>query len=183
MPDWRPESWWLRPLRYCTVRWWRLGLRGLQGMQIHQQIVDLLLIEHRGKARHFFASQANNLGYALVIGGQSAHFEIGTLEDIFHARALTSSGRIGGVAAVAIVVIEAATGGLLRSEAEFSIAPAELDVTTRREQQGQCADAKSQGTANLFPPQRQMNHGSTIIEHSQSSCGKGPVLCQPNECW
>jgi hypothetical protein len=102
---------------------------GLESVQIRQQVVDLLLAEDLGVARHFVAAETNDVGDPVIIGGHPAHRQILPLEHAFHAGPLPSSRRVRRMATVAIAVINLAPRGLLRIESEFGVALAALHVT------------------------------------------------------
>ena len=97
-------------------------------MQVRQKIVDLLLIENLGIARHFVAAETNDVRDAIIIGGYPAHRQILLLKDALHPRTLPSSRRVRCMAAVAVVVINVPARDLLRVEPEFGIALAPLNV-------------------------------------------------------
>lgn len=86
---------------------------------------------------HFGAAILDDVGDTVVVGGESAERKILVLENAFHARAFFAAGGIGFVAAVAIVVVELAAGGLLRVEAEFGVGLAALDIAGREGEKGQ----------------------------------------------
>ena len=97
-------------------------------MQIGQQVLHILPVQHLAIARHIRAAIANNLAHAVVVGGQSGLRKILMLKYAFQSRAFFPFGRISMMAAVAIVIVNFASGGLLRIEAEFGIGFAALDV-------------------------------------------------------
>ena len=100
-------------------------------MQVRQQIVDLLLVEHLAVCRHFVASHPDDVRDPIVIGGHSAHGKVLLLKHVLHAWTLSSAGRIRRMAAVAIIVVDTAPGGLLRVEAQFRVTLAAFDVAGR----------------------------------------------------
>jgi len=97
-------------------------------MQVGQQISDLLLVEHLAVGRHLVASEMNNVRHAIIIGRHAAFRQILALENAFHTGTLASTRRVGGVAAVAVIVVDTATCSLLRIEAEFGVTLAALDI-------------------------------------------------------
>ena len=89
-----------------------------------------MLVGHDlAEAFHFGAAVLDDVGNAVVVGGEPAEGEVWALEDSFHAGSLFAAGGVRLVAAVAVVVVELAAGGLLRVESEFSVGFAALDVT------------------------------------------------------
>jgi len=95
-------------------------------VHIGQEIVDLLLIHDLAVGRHLVAAHADDVARAVIIGGHSAQRHILPLEKPFHRRALPSARGIRGVAAVAIIVIEAAARGLLRVQTQLSVTASAL---------------------------------------------------------
>jgi len=120
------------------------GAVSLQRVQVGQEIVHLLLIEHLAKALHFAAAVTNDFAHALIIGRQSAERQVLLLENAFHARALLAARRVGLVAAVAILVVEPPSGRLLRIEPEFGVALAALDLAAGQGKQGRQGDTETQ---------------------------------------
>ena len=109
-------------------------------MQVGQQISDLLLVEHLAVGRHLVAAEPYHVRHAIIIGRHATFRQKLALENAFHAGTLPAAGGVGGVAAVAVVVIDTAACGLLRIEAEFSITLAALDIAAgdnRDEDDGQ----------------------------------------------
>ena len=58
----------------------------LKSVHVGQQVLDLLLGHDLPEAFHFCAAELNNVGNAIVIGGQPAEFQILPLEDALHTR-------------------------------------------------------------------------------------------------
>jgi hypothetical protein len=112
-------------------------------MQIGQQIVNLLIREHVAETVHFVSSHPNDVSRPLVVRGHAARWKIVSFEQAFQARALPLLRGIGGMAAVAILVVDVSSGGLPRSESEFGIASAPLDVASSTEHE------QKHGSANL----------------------------------
>jgi hypothetical protein len=113
-------------------------------VQIRQQIVNLLLTENLGIARHLVAAQANDVCDPVVIRGHPAHRQILPLENAFHAGALTPARGVRRMAAVAIVIVNPAPGDLLWIESEFSVTFAALDIAARQRHQARHRDTKTQ---------------------------------------
>src|SRR5713226_6174665 len=116
----------------------------LQRVQVGQEIVHLLLIEHLAKPLHFAAAVTNDFAHAVIIGRQSAERQVLLLENAFHARALLAARGVGLMAAVAILVVEPPSGRLLRIEPEFGVAFAALDLAGGQGKQGRQGDTETQ---------------------------------------
>src|ERR1700683_2017847 len=124
-------------------------------MQVGQQILHVLPAQHLAVARHIGTAVANNVRDAVVIRGQSGVGKILMLENALQARTFLSLRGIGPVTAVAVVVIELASGGLLRVEAEFGVRVAALHVATREggERRSRAKKSTSPGAvASRVPP-------------------------------
>ena len=117
----------------------------LQGMQICEKIADLLLIEHLAVARHFIATETNDIGNPIIVGGHSAHGKILPLKHAFHARPLASPRRVRRVAAIAIAVVDTTSSNLLSVQTEFDIALAPFGFTACKQAQADKRDAKRKG--------------------------------------
>jgi|SRR5579863_380653 len=102
-------------------------------MEVGEQIVDLLLVKHLTVGGHLVAAETDNVGHTIIVSGHAALGKVLPFENAFHAGPLASTGGIGSVTAVAIVVVDAAAGGLLGSEAEFGVALAALDVAAGKD--------------------------------------------------
>jgi len=98
-----------------------------QGMHVSQEVLDLLLTKDLAEALHFASTKADDFADAFVIRWQSADGEVRLFENTFHTRPFLAAGGVGLVATIAVIVVDAATGGFLRVEAEFSVALAALD--------------------------------------------------------
>jgi hypothetical protein len=99
-------------------------------VKIGQQILHLLLVEYGSEGRHVVAAVSDNLGHAIIVGGQPALREKRLSENAFHTGTLSASRRIGGMAAVTRLVVDAASRGLLRIESEFGVTFAEFGIAT-----------------------------------------------------
>ena len=99
-------------------------------MQICQQVLHLLLREHLPKARHGIAPVDDNFTHALICGRQTAFTQKRMLEHSLQARAFFPAGRVRLMAAVAIMVVKLASGGLLRIQPKFGIALAQLRIAS-----------------------------------------------------
>ncbi len=103
----------------------------LKRVQVSQQILHALLVQRLAVARHFVAAKADDLAGAVVIRRQPAHWKVLVLEYALQSWAFFPFGGIRPMAAVAVVVINLASGGLLRVEAEFGVRLSALDIATR----------------------------------------------------
>ena len=103
----------------------------LQGMQIRQQVLNILRTQRLAIARHFVAAESDDVGDALVIGGQSAQRKIFMLENSFKPRAFFAVEWNRLMAAVAVGIVNFASSGLLRIQAKFGIRLAALDIATK----------------------------------------------------
>ena len=103
----------------------------LQGVQIGEQILYILRAHHLTVAGHIRAAIANNVGNAVIVGGQAAKGKILMLEYGLHSRPFFPFRGVGSVTAVAVVVVKPASGYLLRIETEFGIGFTALDVAPR----------------------------------------------------
>lgn len=103
------------------------GPMSSQGMHVSQKVLDLLLAKDLAEALHFASTKADDLADAFVIRWQSADGKVRLLENTFHTWSFLAARGVGLVATIAIIVVDAATGGFLRVEAEFSVALAALD--------------------------------------------------------
>ncbi len=99
-------------------------------MQISQQVLHLLLREHLAESRHGIAPVDHNFTHAFIRGRQTAFVQVGMLEHSLQARAFFAAGGVRLMAAVAIMVIKLASGGLLRTQPKFGIALAQLRVAS-----------------------------------------------------
>jgi len=99
----------------------------LQSVQIGQQVVDLLLREHLAEALHIVAAQADDVADSVVICGHSTNGEVLSLEDSLQARPFTIFGRVGGMTAIAILIVDVPPGSLLRIQPELGITVPALD--------------------------------------------------------
>src|SRR5215469_9988249 len=97
-------------------------------MQIDEQILNLWIAQLPPKRGHLAAAEANDLAYALVIGGQSTLRQVLFLENALQAGPSLSTGGIGLVALITISVVHFAPRRLLLVETKFSIRLAPLDV-------------------------------------------------------
>lgn len=81
-------------------------------MQVGEQIVDLLVIEHIAEAFHFVAAHANHVLNAIIVGRHSADRKVCFLEKSPQTRALPLPRRVRGMAAIAILIIDMPPGRL-----------------------------------------------------------------------
>ncbi len=75
-------------------------------MQVGEQIINLVMGEHLSESFHFVPTEANDIAYSVVIGGHSAHSQILMLEHALQTRPLAALGRIGCMAAIAILIVD-----------------------------------------------------------------------------
>ena len=117
-------------------------LRRLQSVQVSYKVLDLLIGEHILETLHLAAAQANDVGNPLIVRRQAARRKIGFLKHMLQAWPMTFPRGIGGMAAVAILVIEVASGPLPRVEAELGVRPSSFDFAPA------CARKQGQGAQN-----------------------------------
>ncbi len=98
-----------------------------QGMHVSQKVLDLLLTKDLAETLHFASTKPDDLADAFVIRWQPADGNVRLFENTFHTRPFLTAGGVGLVATIAIIVVDAATGGFLRVEGEFGVALAALD--------------------------------------------------------
>ena len=91
-------------------------------MQVRQQIVNFLLREHLAIGRHFVASHLDDVADAIIVGWHSTQREVLLLENVFHARSAASAGRVGSMAAVTVLIVDAAASRLLGVQSQLSVA-------------------------------------------------------------
>ena len=124
-------------------------------MHVHQQIFNLLRRERLAEARHFFAARADDFSDALIVCREPRQRKEFLFEHAFQPGALLATRRIGLVAASALVVVDAASGGLLRVQSQFGIGFAAFVAGGRGQQQSQCQPESkflSQGKASQSIP-------------------------------
>src|ERR1017187_1531867 len=102
----------------------------LQSVQIHEQILNVLRTQSLAVAGHFVAAEADDVGDALVVSGQSAQRKIFVLEYSLKPGALLAARGIRLMAAVAAVVVDSTAGGLLGAEAKFGVGLTALHVAS-----------------------------------------------------
>jgi hypothetical protein len=100
-------------------------------MHIRQQVLYLLLIQRLSEPRHLAATEANDLSNTLVVGGNSTLRKKGLLEDTFQPRSLLSAGRVGFVTLIAVAVIHATSGALLRIQSQLGVRLPDFGVTAQ----------------------------------------------------
>ena len=91
-------------------------------MQIRQQIVYLLLSQDLAETWHLIATEANDVGDAIIVGRHPAHRKILPLKNAFHTRSLTPPGGVRRMTAVAIIVVDMTPSDLLSIQTEFRVA-------------------------------------------------------------
>ena len=123
------------------------ALHKSERVHVGEQVLNFLGGEFLAVAGHFAASVTDDVADAFVVGGQPAFGEIGLLENSFQAGPFFSTRGIGLVAAVAEIIVDAATGSLLRVQAEFGIALTALGGAVR-EAQGSDKARRNQNYAN-----------------------------------
>ncbi len=83
----------------------------------------------RSKRGHHIPAITDNVTNLLIIRGQSALGQKLPLEDPFHARPFFSACRVCGMAALAVLIENVATGSLLWVETELRVCLAEFHIT------------------------------------------------------
>jgi hypothetical protein len=101
-------------------------------MQIRQQILQILLAEFLIEAWHLVSPKTDDVADAVIIRGQAAQREVFVLEHSLQSRAFSAMGRIWLMAAIALGIVDAASGCLLGIESEFGIRLAPLDVAAQQ---------------------------------------------------
>src|SRR6476646_7809489 len=104
-------------------------------VQIRQQILHLRLRHYLAKCRHHVAAGHNHLSDAFVIGRHATPREELFLENSPQAAPFLFAGGVGLVTAIAILIIEAPPGCLLRIQSQFSVALAARRVAATANQQ------------------------------------------------
>src|SRR5436305_2071258 len=107
----------------------------LERVHVRQQIVQLLLREHVRKAIHLSASYADDLANTSIIGGNATHRKVVLFEDALQTGPIPSTAGVRRMAAVAIVVVDAAPSRLLRIQSELGIAPSALNFAPKHQNQ------------------------------------------------
>ncbi len=113
----------------CDVRAWCPWIARSKRVQVREQIGHLLLIEDLRISRHHIPAITDNVTNLLIIRGQSALGQKLPLEDPFHARPFFSACRVCGMAALAVLIENVATGSLLWVETELRVCLAEFHIT------------------------------------------------------
>src|ERR1700722_4332008 len=103
----------------------------LQGVQIGEQILNILRAHHLTVAGHIRAAIANNVSDAIIVRGQAAEGKILMLEYSLHSRPFFPFRGVGSMTAVAVVVVKLPSGCLVRIETEFGIGFTALYVAPR----------------------------------------------------
>jgi hypothetical protein len=101
-------------------------------VQVSQQVIDLFLAQYLSEALHIVAAHADDVAYPVIVGWHSAYCQVLALEDSFQAWPFTILGRVGGVAALAILVEDVPPGNLLRVESQLGVTLAALDFASRQ---------------------------------------------------
>src|SRR5882672_204929 len=117
----RLARWDTRPPRL----WWGWCL---ESMEVGQKVLDLRLGHDLTKPWHHIATCKNHIADALVVGGHSALRQILSFENALEAAAFLVARGIGFMAAVAMLIVEPAPGGLLWSQSKLGVALAALHV-------------------------------------------------------
>src|SRR5947208_12992 len=108
----------------CSL--WLIVNRGrsrttLQRVHVGQHVIDLLLGKHIAERLHFASAKTDNISDTGVVRTDSTDGQILLLEHAFQPRPLPPASGIRCVAAVAILVVKAASGTLLRVEAKLGV--------------------------------------------------------------
>jgi hypothetical protein len=106
----------LSSMRCCGNR----TTKTLQRVEIGEEIVELLLGERAADGGHHIAAAENGLADESFVGGQTAGQEL-LLEQAFEAGAILSGDGVRVVAGGASLLIEMASGGLLRVQIELGV--------------------------------------------------------------
>lgn len=104
-------------------------------MEIGEQIFNLVLGQHVVEAVHLIAADADDISDAIVIRGQAALAEKWLFENSLEAGPLASARRVCRMAAVAVLVVNMAAGGLLRIQSQLSVTFPALDITSAQRNQ------------------------------------------------
>ena len=110
------------------TRAWCPWIARSKRVQVREQIGHLLLIEDLRISRHHIPAITDNVTNLLIIRGQSALGQKLPLEDPFHARPFFSACRVCGMAALAVLIENVATGSLLWVETELRVCLAEFHI-------------------------------------------------------
>ena len=110
----------------------------LQRVHVSQQVLHILRGQYLTVSRHIRTAVADNVGHALVVGRQTGLRKKFILEHTLQSRTFFPPRRIRPVTAVAVVVVDPASSGLLRTEPEFRVLFAPLYITTR-----ECGERKA----------------------------------------
>src|SRR5713226_1698866 len=131
------------------------GSLHLQCVQVGQQVLHLLLRHDLAKTWHHVATGKDHLTDAIVVGRHSALRQELLFENSLQAAALLVAGRIWLVAAVAMLIVEPSTSGLLRSQSQFGVALPTLHVAAAEEDnQGADGDGYPRAIAAFIANQR-----------------------------
>src|SRR5690242_7512152 len=115
-------------------------------MQVHQQILDLLLIEGLVEPRHLAASDSDDFANAFVVGRQAALCKKRLFENPFQSGALFSAGRIRLVALIAVAIVDTSSRALLLVQSQLGVGLSKLRVAALQQQnsrQGTARPARS----------------------------------------
>src|SRR5215472_11057223 len=107
----------------------------LEGMQVCQQVPDLLLVEDLAEPRHLRAAVKHDIAHAVIVGGHPADRQILLQKHALQTGAFLVPARVGFVTTVAVVVVDFAAGSLLWRETKFGVAFPALHVAGGRAEQ------------------------------------------------
>jgi len=103
----------------------------LQRVHVGKKVLNLFRGEYLSKAGHCAVPGTDDFTDSFVICGEPARQEW-LFENFLHARALLASRGIGLMTTLAVVVIHAAAGGLLRIKPKFHVAFAPFNVAAEK---------------------------------------------------
>jgi hypothetical protein len=124
-------------------------------VQICQQILHLLLRHDRTKTWHHVATRQDHLADALVIGRHSALRQELFLENALQAATFFVARRVWFVTTVAVLIVEAPAGGLLRTQTQLGVALPTLNLAAAEEDnQGADGDGNPRVITSFIVNQR-----------------------------
>ena len=134
----------------CDVRAWCPWIARSKRVQVREQIGHLLLVEDLRISRHHIPAITDNVTNLLIIRGQSALGQKLPLEDPFHARPFFPACRVCGMAALAVLIENVATGSLLWVETELRVCLAEFHITGDQQERGRRKGTEAEVCSSNF---------------------------------